>query len=332
MHEFPPPPDLGFDLVFVAGLVVIILMYKLARRDPGTEWSIFGWAIVSGFCFFAVGSPAVELMVHCVLLLVAALVALIAHVFAVMSVTRKEKPVFFAILSGWFFWFLGCCVLFSPGGTAIEAARRTQCKYNLKQLGLALHNYHDTYERFPAAAMGAPAVSWRIQLLPFLEDRTLPQPYDHNAAWDDPQNTPLQKYRCATFDCPSRENNFDSQQRFLTAYLAPTGNGTIFDRDEGTQFKEITDGSSNTIAIVEACGTNVVWTDPRDQNVKRHEFSVNGPGQVVGQSASIVSSYHHNGAQVMLADGSVRFVGNQTDEKILRALPTRAGDEDIGDW
>ncbi|MEI8019225.1 MAG: DUF1559 domain-containing protein, partial [Schlesneria sp.] len=78
---------------------------------------------------------------------------------------------------------------------AREAARRTQCKNNLKQIGLALHNYHDTYKLFPAAHLndveGEPKLSWRVSILPFLGEAGRYNAYQFDDAWDSPLNSGL---------------------------------------------------------------------------------------------------------------------------------------------
>ena len=90
-------------------------------------------------------------------------------------------------------------LFFPPQRMAREAARRTQCKNNLKQIGLALHNYHDEYGAFPPAytvdADGKPLHSWRTLLLPYLDQRPLYATIDLTKAWDDPANAEACKKR-----------------------------------------------------------------------------------------------------------------------------------------
>ena len=95
---------------------------------------------------------------------------------------------------------------------AREAARRTQCKNNLHQLGLALHNYHDEYQCFPPAYTvdpdGKPLHSWRTLILPYLEHGPLYATIDLSKPWDDPANkaayaTNIQAYRCPSASFPS---------------------------------------------------------------------------------------------------------------------------------
>jgi hypothetical protein len=96
--------------------------------------------------------------------------------------------------------------------------------------------------------------------------------------------------------------------------------------------KTVTDGTSNTIAVVEACGHPVVWTEPRDIDLDQQAVGVNLPGEQPGRSRGVVSSYHHAGGHVGLADGSVRFVSEQIDPNVLRALLTATGGEPAGEF
>ncbi|HQX52794.1 MAG TPA: DUF1559 domain-containing protein [Planctomycetaceae bacterium] len=190
-------------------------------------------------------------------------------------------------------------VLYQGVSTPREAYWRSQCKNNLKQIGLAMHNYYDVYARFPPANHGGPAASWRVTLLPFVEQQELAKRYDFTRAWDSVENPPLQSQVVPAYDCPSRPTRVDSSGHFLTAYVVPTMAGSLFDGAQGPQFKDITDGTSNTIMAVESCSMSIVWSEPRDADLQHADISINGPGAVKGQSGSFISSWHVGGAQVL---------------------------------
>jgi prepilin-type processing-associated H-X9-DG protein len=80
------------------------------------------------------------------------------------------------------------------------------------------------------------------------------------------------------------------------------------------------DGSSNTILLVEACGRNITWTEPRDVQFDDVAIGVNLPGERRGESAGVVSGYHWGGAHVMMADGSVTFISADIDPGLLKGL------------
>jgi prepilin-type N-terminal cleavage/methylation domain-containing protein len=92
---------------------------------------------------------------------------------------------------------------------AREAARRTQCKNNLKQMGLALHNYHDTYLAFPPGSIALPqntintSMGWGIAILPYIDQAPLYNTYNSNLLNSDVANQPVLKQRLAAQNCPS---------------------------------------------------------------------------------------------------------------------------------
>lgn len=245
--------------------------------------------------------------------------------------------------------FLGFCTFMFFALPAVSAPRdvrgRVQCRSNLKQIGLALHNFHDDFDRFPKAARTTasqaelPATSpkaqrsWRVTLLPYLENADLYSRYDSDAAWDSDINLPLSRERISSYDCAVRPSNVDQQQRFLSAYAAVTGPNAAFKNNNFVHIRDISDGTSNTVMVVEACGSQIVWTEPRDVRIDSMKMSVNGPGDQPGRSFGISSSYHRGGSQILLADGSVRFASQDIDPKVLRALMTIDSNDPMpADW
>src|SRR5262245_52749889 len=91
---------------------------------------------------------------------------------------------------------------------AREAARRMQCSNHLKEIGLALQNYHDVYQSFPPAYVangeGRPMHSWRVLILPYLGHKALYDQYHFDEPWDGPNNSQLHKEKVSVFCCPSR--------------------------------------------------------------------------------------------------------------------------------
>ena len=139
-----------------------------------------------------------------------------------------------------------------------EAARRMQCSNNLKQIGLAMHNYHDVYKGFPAAYIadenGKPLHSWRVALLPYLEQQHLYEQYNFNEPWDSPNNLQVAQQMPEVFRCPDAPSAPGSN---LTNYVVIVGDPSqkpiqsLFLPNHWTNFSEITDGTSNTIMVVE---------------------------------------------------------------------------------
>ena len=219
---------------------------------------------------------------------------------------------------------LGFCCLGGPIMIALllpavqaarEAARRSQCTNNLKQIGLALHNYHDTYGCFPPAVIidenGTPRYSWRVAILPFLEQGALYDAYDPSLPWDDPMNDFVRMSQIPIYQCPSYPTSLPNE----TNYVMITGEGTLGGLpNESTKISEIVDGTSNTIAVVEVVNAGIEWCEPRDLSIdelsmRLNDGSGNGP-----------SSYHPGGLNVLFADASVIFLGDGIDPVTLENL------------
>jgi hypothetical protein len=327
MYEFPPTamelnPQMGYWLIGVFLVVLTAAIVAFLRFRTGDKacvfWMVACWGSLIVFirAIFFVHSnrtwiPSVVLAIS---------TAICAVSFAGYCQTLRSKEQFSRRLSLALLLFVPSTLVLilvlmalPAVGDAGPASARTSCKNNLKQLALAMHNYHDVFEMFPPSGAGQPAVSWRIHLLPYLESASVAAQYDKNSRWDSTTNSPLQRTEIDVYSCPSRLDNVDSKGRFRTSYVVPSGPGTIFGTGRGTSIKEIPDGTSNTLMVLEACGTNIIWTEPRDMDGTDHDISVNGPGPQIGISNSMMSSWHTGGAQAALADGSVRFISQNIE-------------------
>ena len=203
------------------------------------------------------------------------------------------------------------------------ATQRSTCTKHLKQMGLALQNYFDVYKCFPPVyttdANGKPMHSWRVLILPFLEEHALYDRYDLNEPWDGPHNSQLAKFMPPAFRCPSDAANPGT----TTDYVAVIGPETIWQPDRSTTFAEITDGSSNTIAVIEASGAGIHWMEPRDLPFAAVAKGIN-PKQGQGISS------HHSGAVIaMFADGHTQTIQADISLETLKALFTKAGGEKL---
>jgi hypothetical protein len=199
-----------------------------------------------------------------------------------------------------------------------QSAGRIQSQNNLKQLALAMHNYHDTYGRFPPSAIydknGKELLSWRVELLPFLNEQELYKQFKLDEPWDSPDNKKLLKQMPAVFAATDARGATD------TVYQGFTGKGTIFEGKKGIGIRDILDGTSNTIMFAEAAKA-VPWTKPDDL-----PYDPEKPLPKLG-------GLFEGGFNAALCDGSVRFVAKTVSEKTLRAAITRNGGEILGpDW
>ena len=208
---------------------------------------------------------------------------------------------------------------------AREAARRSQCVNNLKQIALAMHNYHSAFNTFPAAAIagkdGKPLLSWRVAILPYIEQDALYHQFHLDEPWDSPNNKPLIEQMPKIYACPS-----DNPEPGMTHYQVIVGPKQGNGNEPGTVFEgltkkhgllEITDGTSNTLMIVEA-RKPVIWTQPEDV-----------PFDPKGQLLPLLGSNHAGGFNTAFCDGSVRFIKLSIDQGVLKALATRNGGEVI---
>ncbi len=214
---------------------------------------------------------------------------------------------------------VGVALLLPAVQQAREAARRSQAKNNLKQIGLAMHNYHDSYRVFPPAASvdkkDKKLLSWRVHILPFIDHAALYQQFHLDEPWDSDHNKQFIKQIPGVYVQPTHA---DLASDGKTVYLVPTGKGTAFEGSEGMKIQNITDGTSNTILVVEAHrNAAVIWTKPDD-------LEVDFKDPIKGLKSALVGGFH-----ILMCDGSVRFISDNIDVNILKALFTRGGGEAV---
>jgi prepilin-type processing-associated H-X9-DG protein len=199
-------------------------------------------------------------------------------------------------------------------------ARRAQCFNNLKQIGLALHNYHDAHGTLPAAAIvdrdGRPLLSWRVALLPQLEHDALYAKFHLDEPWDSPHNLPLVESMPSVYGCPSDWERKSGE----TGYQAVLGPKSAFTSGfMPLKLADFTDGTDQTLAVGETHRT-VPWTKPQD-------LSFQDPSPLHGLGSR--HSYHSNGFNVLFVDGGVRWLKTTIAPNVLDALLTRNGGEAI---
>lgn len=283
---------------------------EFGREELG-DWSpTSGKAIVSllcGLCFFCVGFTGIP--------------AILLGWLSLRDINRSRGRIkgrgmaltgivlggLSTLLTGLLFpqgFFLG----------ARESARQAQCTNNLKRIGLAVHNFHSTYNCFPAAAIvdrqGRPLLSWRVAILPYLgsEEAALYARFHLDEPWDSPNNAPLLSQMPSIYLCPSHLK----PKAGATTYQVVVGRNTLFTGGKPIRLTEVPDGTSNTIMVGEA-STAVPWTKPE-------ELKVGG-----GVTSFGFDSEHPGGFNVLMADGSVRFIDSSIPQGSLSALVTRNG-------
>jgi hypothetical protein len=204
--------------------------------------------------------------------------------------------------------------------TAVTASPRS--RQNLEKLAAAMHRCHDQELGLPAPAIygkdGAPLLSWRVALLPYLGQEYLYKQFHLDEPWDSEHNRRLLSRIPAVYAPPvpgrTKESGFTYYQVFV-------GNGAAF--EDGKRMRlpaDFQDGASNTILIVEAAQP-VPWTKPQDLR-----FDPDKPLSLVGG----LFTDHFN---LALADGTARSVHQGMTQMTMRCLITRSGGEiPSGDW
>lgn len=226
---------------------------------------------------------------------------------------------------------------------AREAARRTQSKNNLKQIGLAIHNYHDVYNEFPRGTVPNDELepderlSWAYSILPFIEQQALQESIDGEAGWEAEENSQAVLTAVPAFQNPSQPGGRPNPSAGDYVGMAGVGEDAatlenddpragIFGYNRQCRFRDITDGTSNTIMITDASEPNASYLAGGRATIRGFSQSpyLNGPDGIGSPHAGVV--------QVLMADGSVRAVSVNVDETILEALATKAGAEDVGEF
>lgn len=211
--------------------------------------------------------------------------------------------------------------------------RRELCRHNLRQIGLALHRYHDVHGKFPPAyvvdATGRPAHSWRVLILPYFEEpelQALYEAYQFDEPWDGPTNRELAGRADGIFRCPTEDvtkNQEEAGDPQQTSYVAIVGPETLWRGDQGVCLCDVYDGSATTLQLVEVANSGIHWMEPRDLHVNQMAPTIN---PTAGQG---ISSRHKGGAIGLMADGSVRFLSEKLPAETIRGLLTIQGGEAI---
>jgi hypothetical protein len=187
---------------------------------------------------------------------------------------------------------------------------------NLKRIGVATHNYHDVNGVFPSDvtdAAGKPILSWRVQILPYLEQDNLYKMFKLDEAWDGPTNKPLVE-KLPTVFAPVRVKTKVPGTTFYQGFAGP---GAMFDPDNRRiRMTTIFDGTSNTALVAEAA-VAVEWTKPADLKFDPQKDLPRLGGQFDGEFA------------LLMCDGAVIKVKKDFDAATMKAAITRAGGEVI---
>jgi hypothetical protein len=295
------------------------------RRREGRE------PVAEGTSGLATAAMICGILSLCGLGLLAGIPAIILGIMALRGISQSEGRLagngsaiaglvlgaFSLIITG-----LAVALLFPAVGRVREASARLQEQNNLKFVAIAIQNYHDVYGTYPAATAfwtrdGKPGLSWRVAILPFIEQDALYKQFRLDEPWDSPHNIALLPQIPKTYLMPGQKNDGTG----MTHYQVFVGPGTMFEPQKrppppagapqpGMRIADILDGTSNTIMLAVAASP-VPWTKPDDM-----PFVPNGPLPQLDRR-------FRGGFNIALADGSTRWIPGDTSENILRLMITR---------
>jgi hypothetical protein len=200
---------------------------------------------------------------------------------------------------------------------ARQAARRNSSMNNLKQIMLSMLNYESAYGNYPPQAKysadGKPLLSWRVLVLPFIEENALYQQFRLDEPWDSEHNKALIPLMPAVFLDPASTH---AAAEGLTNYLASSGPGALINgTPQGAKMATLRDGTSNTIAVVQVNDEHAVpWTKPDD-------FSPDAANPTAGLGIT------PQGFLAAFCDGHIRLIDPMTDGDAFKAMLTTAGGE-----
>jgi prepilin-type N-terminal cleavage/methylation domain-containing protein/prepilin-type processing-associated H-X9-DG protein len=242
---------------------------------------------------------------------------------------------------------------------AREAARRAQCRNNLRQIGVALHVYHDARGQLPIGCLdkrvprtnpNGRQLAWSAELLPNLEEPTLWQRIDFSSPYDGTTNATAAATAVSVFLCPStvrlapgragsivgdpaatsgggyRGAAIDYGGIYGAAQVSPAPNG-VFLYDRAVKFSEITDGTSHTLALAEDTGRG--WLMDGEWINGENIYDVSNPVNL--QQHNEIWSDHPGGAMALWCDGGATLLSETLELPVLRAICTLAGNDAIND-
>lgn len=193
--------------------------------------------------------------------------------------------------------------------------RRMPCANNLRKIGQALMQYEQAYGSLPPAYVadenGKPMHSWRVLLLPFMEQEAIYKRYDFSEPWDGPNNIKLAPLLDSIYACHSDSRKVPNSQ---TSYVAVTGPATMWLGAKSGRFGDARDGATNVILVVEVHNSGIQTTEPRDLDISQMTMAIS-PKSGLG-----ISSGHGDGANVLFLDGSVKWLDNTVSSPTIRKL------------
>ncbi len=304
-----PPPSHRFQFSLRTLLLLFVVL--------GSSLAVFGaWGIV----------------------VFALIVGLAVYVHQAESLPSWAELVLVVIV---FVFFVG--MLLAAAQPVRESARSALCLNNLKEIVQALHAYHQANGCFPPAYIadksGKPMHSWRVLILPYLDQNALHKLYDPTQPWNGPKNKMVSNRPIMVYLCPSDPNGRASHFT-QSSYVAVVGPDTAWAGEKPRKLTDFGKDASNTIMLIEVTNSGISWAEPRD-------LLLDALGAANGKSPALALPSDHGlreeffftydhaaGVHVAMADGSVRSlrIGNRSPEELRKLLQVGGfKEEEFGD-
>lgn len=246
-----------------------------------------------------------------------------------------QTILFFVVMS------LGVALLLQVVQAAHEAACRMICSNYLRQLGIALQNYKMSKGSFPPVYLpdkdSKPMHSWRVLVLPYLEQDDIYKKYNFDEPWDSPNNRNLLSQKLPSnnpFKCPTQKA--DAPESTAINYVAVVGKNTAWRSDKSISLKDLAPGeASKTILVIETADSRIQWNEPRDLCVDDiFKKGTNSLTRIRGPHMRYNGYFYHptpSGANAVFADGYVRFLPASmlTPDKLEKLFAIGGYDENM---
>jgi hypothetical protein len=252
----------------------------------------------------------------------------------------KQRPTAIATLIAVFIVLILIGLLLPAVQSARPAARRNQCMNQLKQIAIGVLNYYDVNKAFPPAfvtdANGEPMHSWRVLILPYVEEAVLHRKYNFNEPWNGPNNSKLAGQIPLVFRCPSHDGETGANA-LETQYFAIVSPKTIWPESAARTYRDISDGTANTIMVIEASGLGINWMEPRDVTLDEAvELLTTKPrsGHMHVDDGFLMTTYYETSYRnVAFCDAHAVWMGQLKDAELAKTLLMAADGKTIpADW
>ena len=209
---------------------------------------------------------------------------------------------------------------------ARDQARSMECSNNMKILSIALMSYHSEYNTLPPAYIadeeGKPMHSWRVLILPFLEEQFLYDQYDFNEPWDGPNNIKLLNQMPEFYACPAAHHHQPGDE-FCTNYVAITGTNTMWTKESPRRMDIGSESNTKTLLLTEFDDTKIPWLKPED--IEYFEAI-----KILSSTEPEVHKQTHKEHRwVLLSDGLNRYVHSGQPPELWEGI---IGTNDEIDW